>query len=71
MWNSYVNGKGGFMRTILIMTKKEKRRYAAHLKTIAEVGIRMENLAAAMNKAALAAITLKDTMKICPSKREK
>lgn len=52
------------MRTVLIMTKKEKRRYAAHLKTIAEVGVRMEDLATAMNKTALAAITLKDTMKL-------
>jgi len=71
MRSSYVNGKGGFMRTVLIMTKKEKRRYAAHLKSITAVGITMEDLAAAMNKAALTAITLKDTMKICLSKEKK
>ena len=59
------------MRTVLIMTKKEKRRYAAYLASIARAGVAMKDLAVAMNKAALAAITLKDTMKIAPSKREK
>ena len=64
MRNSYVDGKGGFMRTVLILTEEEKRRYAAHIKNIASVGIVMEDLAAAMNKAALAMSTLKDTMKL-------
>lgn len=58
------------MRTVLIMTQKEKRKFKAHIQNIAEVGITMRELAAAMDKAALAAMTLKDTMKICSSKEK-
>lgn len=52
------------MRKVWILTEEERWRFDAYLKSIAEAAITMRELAEAMYKAGLAAITLKDTMKI-------
>jgi len=57
------------MRTVL--TEEEKRRFAAHIKNIASIGIAMEDLAAAIRKAALAMSMLKEIMKLDLTKMKK
>ena len=56
------------MRKVWILSEEERWRFDAYLKSIAEAAITMRELAEAMYKTGLAAITLKDTMKIALKK---